>query len=50
MTGFFEPVGVQAGLEQRERDQVMLRAAAADAFALLRQRRERGDRIRIVTA
>ena len=38
------PIGVEIGLQQRELDQVVLRAAAANAFASPRERCQRLDR------
>jgi hypothetical protein len=38
-------VGIHAGFEQRELDQVVLRATAADALALHDEQRERDERM-----
>src|ERR1041384_6341975 len=38
-----QPIGLDIGPHQCELDQVMLRSAAADAFVLPRQRRQRVD-------
>src|SRR5262245_9990828 len=46
--GVVRPVGREAGPQQREVDQVVLRAAAADALVLARERRQRLDRRGIV--
>ncbi len=47
---FLQPVGVDAGLQQREFDQVVLRTATADAFVLPNKRAERRDHARKIAA
>jgi hypothetical protein len=41
---FLQPIGLDVGSQQGELDQVVLCAAAANAFVLTRQRRQRRDR------
>ena len=41
---FLQPIGLDVGSQQGELDQVVLCAAAANAFVLARQRRQRFDR------
>src|SRR5215472_8235661 len=43
---FLQPIGLDVGSQQGELDQVVLCAAAANAFVLARQRRQRLDRAR----
>src|SRR5580700_1739784 len=44
MPSFLQPAGVEIGLQQRELDQVVLRAAAANAFAFPGERGKCLDR------
>ena len=44
MPRLLQPVGIEIGLQQRELDQVVLRAAAADAFVFAGERGEHLDR------
>jgi len=41
---FLQPIGVDIGLQQCELDQIVLRAATANAFVFPRERRRRLDR------
>jgi hypothetical protein len=41
---FLQPIGPDIGLQQREFDQIVLRAATANPFVLPRQRRQRFER------
>ena len=41
---FLQPIGVDIGLQQCELDQIVLRAATANAFVFPRERRKRLDR------
>ena len=45
-----QPIGVDIGLQQRELDQVVLRATTANAFVLPLERRKRLDRARKIPA